>query len=103
MIRQFPPQGYGKAMELALEKAHKDLVAAITLTVAVGCGGVLIEPGDVLELECEFLRIRGPIAKGQGRATVGGDVAVEAMLLVSFILLGDSRASRKQAAGCNTK
>jgi 3-hydroxyacyl-[acyl-carrier-protein] dehydratase len=42
----------------------------------------VVEPGDVLELECEFLRVRGPIAKGQGRATVGGDVAAEAMLTV---------------------
>ena len=36
----------------------------------------------MLELECEFLRVRGPIAKGQGRATVDGDVAAEAMLTV---------------------
>ena len=42
----------------------------------------VVEPGDVLELECEFLRVRGPIAKAQGRASVGGDVAVEAMLTV---------------------
>ena len=42
----------------------------------------VVEPGDVLELECEFLRVRGPIAKGQGRATVGGEVAVEATLTV---------------------
>ena len=42
----------------------------------------VVAPGDVLELECEFLRIRGPIAKGQGRATVDGDVAAEAMLTV---------------------
>jgi len=42
----------------------------------------VVEPGDVLDLECEFLRVRGPIAKGQGRASVDGDVAVEAMLTV---------------------
>src|ERR1700740_442468 len=40
----------------------------------------VVDPGDVLELECEFLRVRGPIAKGQGRATVDGDWAVRAML-----------------------
>ena len=40
------------------------------------------EPGDVLDLECEFLRVRGPIAKGQGRASVDGETAVEAMLTV---------------------
>jgi 3-hydroxyacyl-[acyl-carrier-protein] dehydratase len=42
----------------------------------------VVEPGDVLDLECEFLRVRGPIAKGQGRASVDGDVAAEAMLTV---------------------
>ena len=42
----------------------------------------VVGPGDVLELECEFVRVRGPIAKGQGRATVGGDLAAEAMLTV---------------------
>ncbi|HKD93164.1 MAG TPA: 3-hydroxyacyl-ACP dehydratase FabZ [Gaiellaceae bacterium] len=42
----------------------------------------VVEPGDVLELECEFERVRGPIAKGQGRATVGDEVAAEAILTV---------------------
>jgi 3-hydroxyacyl-[acyl-carrier-protein] dehydratase len=42
----------------------------------------VVEPGDVLDLECEFLRVRGPIAKGQGRASVDGETAVEAMLTV---------------------
>jgi 3-hydroxyacyl-[acyl-carrier-protein] dehydratase len=42
----------------------------------------VVEPGDVLELECEFVRVRGPIAKGQGRASVGDDVAAEATLTV---------------------
>jgi 3-hydroxyacyl-[acyl-carrier-protein] dehydratase len=42
----------------------------------------VVEPGDVLDLECEFLRVRGPIAKGQGKASVGGETAVEAMLTV---------------------
>ena len=42
----------------------------------------VVEPGDVLDLECEFLRVRGPIAKGHGRASVAGETAVEAMLTV---------------------
>jgi 3-hydroxyacyl-[acyl-carrier-protein] dehydratase len=42
----------------------------------------VVEPGDVLELECVFERVRGPIAKGQGRAAVDGEVAAEAMLTV---------------------
>lgn len=47
----------------------------------------VVEPGDVLDLECEFVRVRGPIAKGQGRASVGGETAAEAMLTV---FIGDA-------------
>jgi 3-hydroxyacyl-[acyl-carrier-protein] dehydratase len=42
----------------------------------------IVEPGDTLTLECEFVRVRGPIAKGKGRASVGGELAAEAMLTV---------------------
>ena len=42
----------------------------------------VVEPGDMLTLECEFVRVRGPIAKGEGRALVGDEVAAEAMLTV---------------------
>jgi 3-hydroxyacyl-[acyl-carrier-protein] dehydratase len=42
----------------------------------------VVEPGDVLDLECEFVRVRGPLAKGQGRASVGGETAAEATLTV---------------------
>jgi 3-hydroxyacyl-[acyl-carrier-protein] dehydratase len=42
----------------------------------------LVEPGDTLTLECEFVRVRGPVAKGRGRALVGDELAVEAMLTV---------------------
>jgi 3-hydroxyacyl-[acyl-carrier-protein] dehydratase len=42
----------------------------------------IIEPGDVLTLECEFVRVRGPIAKGEGRALVGDELAVTASLTV---------------------
>ena len=42
----------------------------------------IVEPGDVLVLECEFVRVRGPIAKGEGRASVDGETAAEAMLTV---------------------
>ncbi|MES1247511.1 MAG: 3-hydroxyacyl-ACP dehydratase FabZ [Actinomycetota bacterium] len=42
----------------------------------------IVEPGDVLTLECEFVRFRSPIAKGQGRALVGDELAAEAMLTV---------------------
>ncbi len=42
----------------------------------------VVRPGDVLDLECEFVRVRGPIAKGRGRASVDGEVAADAMLTV---------------------
>ncbi len=42
----------------------------------------VVEPGDVLVLECEFVRVRGPIAKGEGRASVDGELAAQAVLTV---------------------
>jgi 3-hydroxyacyl-[acyl-carrier-protein] dehydratase len=42
----------------------------------------VVEPGDVLTLECEFLRVRGPMAKGEGRASVGDELAASATLTV---------------------
>ncbi len=42
----------------------------------------VVEPGDVLTLECEFTRMRGPIGKGEGRATVDGELAAQATLTV---------------------
>jgi 3-hydroxyacyl-[acyl-carrier-protein] dehydratase len=42
----------------------------------------VVEPGDTLVLECEFVRVRGLIAKGRGRATVDGETAAEALLTV---------------------
>jgi len=42
----------------------------------------VVEPGDMLDLECEFVRVRGPLAKGLGRASVDGELAAEAMLTV---------------------
>jgi 3-hydroxyacyl-[acyl-carrier-protein] dehydratase len=42
----------------------------------------VVEPGDTLLLECEFVRVRGPIAKGEGRATVDGELAAQATLTV---------------------
>lgn len=42
----------------------------------------IVQPGDVLLLECEFVRVRGPIAKGEGRASVDGELAAQATLTV---------------------
>ncbi|MGM8211391.1 3-hydroxyacyl-ACP dehydratase FabZ [Virgibacillus sp. W0430] len=37
-----------------------------------------VQPGDQLMLEVEILRMKGPIGKGKGRATVNGKLACEA-------------------------
>ena len=42
----------------------------------------VVEPGDTLVLECEFVRVRGPVARGEGVARVDGDVAAQATLTV---------------------
>lgn len=40
----------------------------------------MVKPGDVLELETELVRIKGPIGIGKGRATVNGELVVECEL-----------------------
>ncbi|MCT1905517.1 3-hydroxyacyl-ACP dehydratase FabZ [Oceanobacillus sojae] len=37
-----------------------------------------VKPGDQLELTVEIIRMKGPIGKGKGIATVNGEVACEA-------------------------
>ncbi|WP_080872429.1 3-hydroxyacyl-ACP dehydratase FabZ [Oceanobacillus timonensis] len=37
-----------------------------------------VKPGDQLELTVEIIRMKGPIGKGKGTATVNGKVACEA-------------------------
>lgn len=45
-------------------------------------------PGDVLELECELTKQKGPVGVGVCRATVGGEIACTAEL--TFIIEKDS-------------
>lgn len=35
-----------------------------------------VRPGDVLELECELIKLRGSVGIGKGTATVNGKIAV---------------------------
>ena len=42
----------------------------------------IVEPGDELTLECVFVRVRGPVALGEGLARVGDEVAAQAKLKV---------------------
>jgi 3-hydroxyacyl-[acyl-carrier-protein] dehydratase len=37
-----------------------------------------VTPGDQLKLEVEIVRVKGPIGKGKGTATVNGEIACEA-------------------------
>ena len=48
-----------------------------------------VRPGDQLRLEVELTRVRGPIGKGIGRATVDGELACEAEITFA---LGDQQA-----------
>jgi UDP-3-O-[3-hydroxymyristoyl] N-acetylglucosamine deacetylase/3-hydroxyacyl-[acyl-carrier-protein] dehydratase len=42
-------------------------------------------PGDVLTLECEMIKRRGPIAKMRGVARVGDEIVAEAELMASMV------------------
>lgn len=43
-----------------------------------------VKPGDQLTLEVEITRIKGPIGKGKGVATVDGEVACEAEIMFAI-------------------
>jgi beta-hydroxyacyl-[acyl carrier protein] dehydratase FabZ len=43
-----------------------------------------VKPGDRLRLEVEILRLRGPIGKGKGIATVNGEIACEAEIMFAL-------------------
>ncbi|MGM8364802.1 3-hydroxyacyl-ACP dehydratase FabZ [Virgibacillus sp. W0181] len=43
-----------------------------------------VQPGDQLKLEVEILRMKGPIGKGKGVATVDGELACEAEIMFAI-------------------
>ncbi|ASK62102.1 3-hydroxyacyl-[acyl-carrier-protein] dehydratase FabZ [Virgibacillus phasianinus] len=43
-----------------------------------------VKPGDQLKLEVEITRVKGPIGKGKGTATVDGEVACEAEIMFAI-------------------
>ncbi|GGB52115.1 3-hydroxyacyl-[acyl-carrier-protein] dehydratase FabZ [Lentibacillus populi] len=43
-----------------------------------------VKPGDQLNLQVEILRLKGPIGKGKGVATVDGEVACEAEIMFAI-------------------
>jgi 3-hydroxyacyl-[acyl-carrier-protein] dehydratase len=40
----------------------------------------IVEPGDELQLECTLEQVRGPVGKGNARATVDGELAARGTL-----------------------
>lgn len=52
-----------------------------------------VRPGDVLRLEMTLERMRGPIGKGQGLATVEGEVAAQGEFLFALVDAGTAGAS----------
>lgn len=43
-----------------------------------------VKPGDQLKLEVEIIKIKGPIGKGKGIATVDGEIACEAEIMFAI-------------------
>lgn len=43
-----------------------------------------VKPGDQLRMEVEITRMKGPIGKGKGRATVDGELACEAEIIFAI-------------------
>ena len=45
----------------------------------------VVRPGDKFEMEAEIIKVKGPIVKAKGKATVDGQLALEVELMVSMI------------------
>ena len=45
----------------------------------------IVRPGDRLDMEAELIKVKGPIVKAHVKATVDGQLAAEADLIVSMI------------------
>lgn len=45
----------------------------------------VVRPGDTLELLCEVVSMRGPVAVGQGHATVEGETACRGKLMFALV------------------
>ncbi|ADL08729.1 3-hydroxyacyl-ACP dehydratase FabZ [Thermosediminibacter oceani] len=44
-----------------------------------------VVPGDVLTLEVEIIKLKGPVGKGKARATVNGETAAEGELMFALV------------------
>ena len=45
----------------------------------------IVRPGDRLDMHVELTKVRGPIIKAHGKATVDGKTAVEADMIFSVV------------------
>ena len=45
----------------------------------------IVRPGDKFEMTSELIKVKGPVAKAHAKATVDGQLAVEADLIVSLL------------------
>jgi 3-hydroxyacyl-[acyl-carrier-protein] dehydratase len=52
-----------------------------------------VRPGDVLYMKVTLERMRGPIGKGRGEATVDGEVAATGEFLFALTETGDQRSA----------
>ena len=64
-------------------------IAAGKLGVLAGADGFrfhrMVRPGDVLRLEVELTRLRGPIGKVNGKATVDGELVTEGEITFALV------------------
>ena len=63
------------AVAVLAEEENRGKIAVLRGHRRRAASSAIVEPGDVLELECEFETVRGPIGRGKARATVGGELA----------------------------
>jgi 3-hydroxyacyl-[acyl-carrier-protein] dehydratase len=49
----------------------------------------IVRPGDVLDLECEISRLRGPVGKADASAHVGGELACRAQLTFALTTVAE--------------
>jgi 3-hydroxyacyl-[acyl-carrier-protein] dehydratase len=67
------------AVAVLVEKAHEGKLAFFAGIESCKFKRI-VEPGDVLTLDCEILQVRGPVGKGKATARVGGELAAQATL-----------------------
>ena len=83
LIIEAMAQAGGVLLLTSLEDSRGKLVFFIGIDNARFRRPVL--PGDVLTLECELVKLRGPIAKMRGIARVGDEKVAEADLMASLV------------------